>query len=192
MLIGKNGPYTGEHRADKALELVFGELYQKYERPLQRFVFRVVKSEAQAKDVVQEVFVKLWEHRQEISQIRNIEDWLYKVTEHKMIDFLRKAAADGRLREALWNKAQVSVRETEEIVQARECHSIIYKAVDQLPPQRKLVYRLNREKGLNHEEIATALSISRHTVKNHLAMALRSIQRLLMFLILLAAAVLPL
>ena len=192
MLIGSDRHNTGENRADKALESVFGQFYQRYEKALQRFVCRVVKSEAQAKDIVQEVFIKLWEHRQEISQIRNMEDWLYRVTENKMMDFLRKTAADSRLREALWKVAQTSVRETEENLQAKECHSIIYKAVNQLPPQRKLIYRLNREKGLNHQEIAEALSISRHTVKNHLALALRSIQRLLLLGVLFIAAALPL
>lgn len=172
-----------EHHTDPALENVFGRLYQEHEKALLRFVVRVVKSEAQAKDIVQEAFIKLWEHRAEIREIRNIEDWLYRVTENKMMDFLRKVAADGRLREALWKKTQLSDHETEEILQARESHAIIHKAVSQLPPQRKLVYHLNREQGLNHQEIADALSISRHTVKNHLALALRSIQRLLTLLV---------
>ena len=180
MLSGIDFNCMGENTADSTLEIVFGQLFQKHEKALLRFVVRVVRSEAQAKDIVQEVFIKLWEHRAEISQIRNMEDWLYRVTENKMMDFLRKAAADGRLREALWKRSQLANHDTEEILQARESHSIINKAVSQLPPQRKLVYHLNREQGLNHQEIAEALSISRNTVKNHLALALRSIQRLLL------------
>lgn len=169
---------TGENKADKALEAVFGEIHRKHQKALYRFALRVTRSEQQSQDIVQEVFIKLWEHRHEIDEIRNIEDWLYRVTENKMMDFLRKAAADSRLREALWLKTKTSSRETEEFLQAKECHSILQGGVSRLPRQRKLIYRLNREQGLNHQEIAEALSISRHTVKNQLAMALRSIQRL--------------
>lgn len=169
---------TGETKADKALEAVFGEIYRKHEKALYRWVLRVTRSEQQSQDIVQEVFIKLWEHRGEINEIRNMEDWLYRVTENKMMDFLRKAAADSRLREALWIKTKTFTRETEEFLQAKECHSIIQGAVSQLPRQRKLIFRLNREKGLNHQEIAEALSISRHTVKNQLASALRAIQKM--------------
>lgn len=170
---------TRENKADATLEAVFGEIYRKHERALYRLVLRVTRSEQQSQDIVQEVFIKLWEHRGEIGDIRNMEDWLYRVTENKMMDFLRKAAADSRLREALWIRTKTFTRETEESLQAKECHSIIQGAVSRLPRQRKLIFHLNREEGLNHQEIAEVLSISRHTVKNQLASALRSIQRLL-------------
>jgi len=173
---------TGENKADKALEAVFGEIHRKHEKALYRLALRVTRSEQQSEDILQEVFIKLWEHRHEIDAIRNMEDWLYRVTENKVMDFLRKAAADSRLREALWARTKTATRETEELLQAKESHSIIQGAVSRLPRQRKLIFRLNREQGLNHQEIADVLSISRHTVKNQLASALRSIQRLLMML----------
>jgi RNA polymerase sigma-70 factor (ECF subfamily) len=65
-------------------------------------------------------------------------------------------------------------------VVAREYSQIIQKAVDQLPPQRKLIYYLNREKGLNYQEIADHLAISKHTVKNQLSTALQSIRHFLL------------
>lgn len=170
---------THGKEATKASELVFGDLYQKLEQPLYNLVFRVTKSDQQSRDILQEVFLKLWEHQGRLGDIQCVEAWLYRVTENKLIDFLRKTAADQRLREALWKKTNLSVQETEELLQAKECHSMIHKAVDQLPPQRKLIYRLNREKGLNYQEIADELSISRHTVKNQLSLALHTIQRFL-------------
>jgi RNA polymerase sigma-70 factor (ECF subfamily) len=61
-------------------------------------------------------------------------------------------------------------------VALKEYNQIIQKAIDQLPPQRKLIYYLNREKGLNYQEIANELAISKHTVKNQLSTALQSIR----------------
>jgi RNA polymerase sigma-70 factor (ECF subfamily) len=62
------------------------------------------------------------------------------------------------------------------MVAEKEYSQIIQKAIDHLPPQRKLIYYLNREKGLNYQEIATELDISKHTVKNQLSTALQSIK----------------
>jgi len=164
------------------MEDAFRELFDKYASTFYRLAYRVTRCDQQAKDIVQEVFLQLWGHREQITSINNMEAWLYRVTENKLMDFLRKTAADRRLRESLWARTRASIDETEQLLEAKECFSTIQKAVSQLPPQRQLIYQLNREKGLSHKEIAEALSISRHTVKNQLSMALRSIQRFLFLL----------
>jgi RNA polymerase sigma factor (sigma-70 family) len=129
--------------------------------------------------IVQEVFLKLWECRENIHTINNIEAWLYRLTENKTIDFLRKTAADTRLKDAIWNKMQEIVNEAEICVAVKEYNQIIQKAISQLPPQRKLVYQLYKEEGLNYKQIADELHISRHTVKNHLFTAVRSVRNFL-------------
>ncbi|MBX2922316.1 MAG: RNA polymerase sigma-70 factor [Chitinophagaceae bacterium] len=166
-------------RSDKELEFLFESLVRKHEQKLIGLVWRVVKSEFQSHDIVQNVFLKAWEHRNGIDGIHNMEAWLYRVTKNELTDFLRKAAADERLRTALWDRVQLSVHHTEELLDARECNSMIHEAINQLPPQRRLVYTLNRDKGLSYQEIATELSISRHTVKNQLSLALQFIHRFL-------------
>src|SRR5690606_4672842 len=130
-------------------------------------------------DIVQEVFLKLWEHRSQIHTIANMDAWLYRLTENKVIDFLRKTAADKRLRDALWINIQHMVSETEDIISSREYSQIIEKAICHLPPQRKRIYRLSKEQGLNYCQIANELNISRHTVKNQLFNAMRSVRNFL-------------
>jgi len=186
-----NSPDIGASMSDKDLEALFGKLFRKYEHPLHRLALKVIKSNQMSRDIVQNVFFKLWERRSQIRNIENIEAWLYRVTKNELIDFLRKTAADDRLREGLWREMQFSIKSTEQAIDAKECNNMIYRAVDQLPPQRRLVYTLNRDKGLSYQEIAEELSISRHTVKNQLSLALRFIHRFLsgsigLFLLLLA------
>lgn len=166
-------------RSDKELESLFEGLVKEHGQKLMRLSRRVVKSEAQSRDIIQNVFLKVWEHRSAISDVQNMEAWLYRVTKNELIDFLRKTAADDRLRTSLWKAIQHTASQTEELMDAKECDSMIHKAVNQLPPQRRLVYRLNRDKGLSYQEIAEELSISRHTVKNQLSLALQSIHRFL-------------
>jgi len=139
--------------------------------------FKTTKSQEQSQDIVQDVFLTLWTNRAKLDTIKNIEAWLYTVTENKLIDFLRKTAADSKLREVLWKRTQSATNHTEEFINAKEFHSTIHKAVNSLPPQRKLIFRLNRDAGMNYKEIADALSISTHTVKNQLSSALQAIQR---------------
>jgi len=160
------------------LELLFASIFKSYELRLYTLALKLTKSDLYAKDVIQEVFLKLWEHRASIHSIENIEAWLYRLTENKVIDFLRKAAADGRLKETLWSKIPNNQDVTPEI-EVKEYDHIIQRAIDQLPPQRKLIYYLNREEGLNYQQIANELHISRHTVKNQLSNALKSIRRFL-------------
>ncbi|MGX5819892.1 RNA polymerase sigma factor [Chitinophaga lutea] len=161
---------------DPVLERLFADAFRRHERRLYALALKMTKSDPAARDIIQDVFLKLWEQRQHLREIANMEAWLYRLTEHRVIDFLRKTAADDRLREALWQQIAPNGEETATLVHAREYHQIVRKAIDRLPPQRQLIYRLNREEGLNYQEIASELRISRHTVKNQLSTALQSIR----------------
>ena len=165
------------HNGD--MESLFSEIFREHEHRLYILAYRLTKSDLYAKDIIQEVFLKLWECRENIHTINNIEAWLYRLTENKTIDFLRKAAADTRLKDAIWNKMQEIVNEAEICVAVKEYNQIIQKAISQLPPQRKLIYQLYKEEGLNYKQIADELHISRHTVKNHLFTAVRSVRNFL-------------
>ena len=178
-MMENNRQHIGGNINEQAMELLFEELFRKHECRLYTLAQQLTKSEQYAKDVIQEVFIKLWEGRSELSKIDNIEAWLYRATENKVIDFLRKAAADGRLKEAVWKNIPLQQGNPELEMEAKEYHQMIRKAIDSLPAQRRLIYQLNREKGLNYQEIAHALHISKHTVKNQLSTALQSIRRFL-------------
>lgn len=167
---------TGEKDADNTTH-TFECLYRQHEHALFLLALRATKSPEQARDIIQEVFLKLWEKREHLYQINDIEAWLYRITGNKLIDHLRKAAADQRLKSALWNKTQTATSEPDQLLEARECNQQIHAAINQLAPQRQLIYRLSREAGMNYQAIADTLSISTHTVKNQISFALRSIQR---------------
>jgi RNA polymerase sigma-70 factor (ECF subfamily) len=136
----------------------------------------MTKSDEIAKDIIQDVFLKLWEQKDSIASIDNMEAWLYRLTENKVIDFLRKTATDNKLKDVVWNNVQEIVNEAELHSAAKEYNQIIRSAIEQLPPQRKLIYKLNKEEGMNYQEIADHLHISKHTVKNQLYTAVQSVR----------------
>ena len=156
---------------------MFSGIFRQHEYRLYMLALKLTKSEHIAQDIIQDVFLKLWEQRKFIGNIGNMEAWLYRLTENKMIDFLRKAAVDSRLRKIIWNNIQESKDDAEEYVVVREYNEIIQRAINELPPQRKLIYQLNRDGGLNYQEIASELQLSRHTVKNQLFTAVQSIRK---------------
>jgi len=165
---------------DETWEKDFICIFRQYECRLHTLALRLTKSDQYAKDIVQDVFLSLWARQDQIDNIRNIEAWLYRITENKVIDFLRKAAVNERLKHALYlNLREIIHNDTEDFIEARECESIIRTAIASLPPQRRLIYEMNREKGLSYQEIADELRVSRHTVKNQLSSALQSIRRFL-------------
>jgi RNA polymerase sigma-70 factor (family 1) len=164
---------------EKKLEFMFSDLFRQHEHKLYTLALKLTKSDQLAKDIIQEVFLKLWDQRNQLTSILNIEAWLYRVTENKIIDFLRKASADNRLKEKIWNQLQQIVNESEQYLAAKEYNQIIQKAIDQLPPQRKLIYQLNKENGMSYLDIADELQLSKHTVKNQLSTAIKSVRNFL-------------
>ena len=166
-----------DNSREEGLEVFFSETFRKHEQKLYALALRLTKSDQTAKDIIQDVFLKLWEQREIISSINNMEAWLYRLTENKVIDFFRKAAADNRLRKKIWDQLQQIMNDTELQVTAKEYNQIIQKAIDQLPTQRRLIYQLNKEEGLAYQQIADELHISKHTVKNQLFSAVQSVRR---------------
>ena len=170
-------PATNHNNNENPLEVLFSDLFRTYEHRLYTLATRLTKSDQVAKDIIQEVFLKLWEQKDNLDSIVNMEGWLYRVTENKVIDFLRKAASDDRVRQKVWDRVQQINNEAELYVAAKEYNQIIQKAIEELPAQRKLIYQLNKEEGLNYQQIAEELQISKHTVKNQLFSAVQSVRR---------------
>jgi len=157
-------------------EVEFARLVKEHEHNLQIFAFRVTKCEQLAKDVVQDTFLKLWEHRDQLTEIGNINAWLYRVTENKLIDHLRKTAADKRLRQKTWAGIREIHNDTEMKLFSKESEQFVENAINELPEQRKIIFRLNRDSLLSYNQIAESLRISRHTVKNQISTALHQLR----------------
>jgi len=158
------------------LEQLFNELFREYEHRLYLFAFKLLKSETAAKDIIQDVFLKLWLIRDKLSEIKNISSFLYKLTENKVIDHLRASASDQKKRHDLWYRVHQSNEENVGIyVEAKQYHAIIQQAIEQLPPQRRAVYLLSQAEDKPRKEIASLMNISPNTVRNQLAKAIENI-----------------
>ncbi|MFT3949354.1 MAG: sigma-70 family RNA polymerase sigma factor [Agriterribacter sp.] len=164
---------------ENTLEGYFTNIFKRHEYKLYTLVLSLTKSDEYAKDVVQDVFMKLWLQRTGIYSIENIEIWLYRLTESRILDFLQKTSSEKKLRDTLWINMRNSFAEpVEEKISEKAYTSIIDKAINQLPPQRKRIYRLSKEDGFNYRELIDYLKKSRNTVKNQFSHVVYTVKNL--------------
>ena len=158
-------------------ELAFKTLFNRHRNKLYNYLFGITKSTEIAEEIVIDVFLKLWQGRDLLVEIKNVEAFLHKVACNKALDFLRLAARHKRLQEFVKQEIMTRAARPDEALQENECRDLLNKAMEQLSPQRRLIFSLSRDHGLSHEEIASQLHLSRHTVRNTIAEGLRLIRR---------------
>ncbi|WP_164974213.1 RNA polymerase sigma factor [Filimonas effusa] len=171
---------TAEHsHNEKALlqlvadgdELAFTQLFNSYWNTVYAQALAYLKSVSLAQDIVQEVFLKVWHKRAALPAVERIDNYIFIIARNEIISQLRKKLPEGDA-SALPEQAPELVMQPDKQYAYRQQHQLLAKAVELLPPQRKLVFSLNRYEGLSYEEIAQQLGISRETVKGHMVKAL--------------------
>jgi RNA polymerase sigma-70 factor (ECF subfamily) len=154
--------------------VAFDQIYELYSHKLFSFVHRLLKSEAEATDIVQEVFLKIWESREKLSEYKLLNSFIFTIAYHRSVDLIRKRINDQKYFEYL--KESAVFADNQSIIDDIEYNELKTKAgklIDKLPERQKQVYLLHKEKGLTYPEIAKQMGISKNTVENHMVKALK-------------------
>jgi RNA polymerase sigma-70 factor (ECF subfamily) len=154
-------------------EAAFAEVFYHYRARLYPFIKKIVRSEEAAEDILQEVFVSLWRNRGAMTGVENHRAYIFTMANNKSFNYLKSVAVQRRGLAEVRNQEDDFTNNTQELIDLHQSQVLINELVEQLPPQKKLIYKLTREEGLSHEEIAQRLKISKNTVKNHLIEALK-------------------
>jgi RNA polymerase sigma-70 factor (family 1) len=156
-------------------EAAFGELFHAYNRSLLPFIIKLTGSSETAKEVVQDIFLSLWQQREKLRGVENPRGWIIRIASNMSVNYLRKQALNGKLLNKL--KTSLPVQPTaENEITAKELAALVQQVVGNLPPGQRKIYELSREQGMSIPEIAESLHVSPSTVKNQLVSALRSIR----------------
>ena len=156
--------------------VAFKELYARFWEKLYRYAWKRLKSKHDAEDVVQHVFMKLWEHRS-VRNIQSIEQYLYKSVYYEVLDVLKDIAGKNEDFSEINESILPSFNNIQQKIGTTELDRIIDNAINQLPAKMQEIYRLSREEDLSISEIATRLNISEQTVKNQLTTALARLRK---------------
>jgi RNA polymerase sigma-70 factor (ECF subfamily) len=165
-------------------EPAFAEIYHRYATNIAEFAGSKLYSLEDARDIIHDVFVKLWVERKTLVVTSNLKTYLYTIVRYKVIDRIRRNATDERYKEALQSLANWQEASAEHRLAAKELEKKIRKTVDELPPKTREVYLLSREEHYTVRDIAEKLNVSEQTVKNQITSALKRLRDSLLVLLL--------
>ncbi len=157
-------------------DIALRELYDYLGNNLFHLALAIVRSKEMAEEVVEDVFMKIWEKRKELAKLEQFRFYVYVMTKNVSRDYLRKYG----------NKKNIDIDELslpfyrvdatpEDLMVTEELIQQINKAINELPVKCRLIFKLVKEDGLKYREVAELLNLSTKTVENQVGIALKKI-----------------
>src|SRR3989338_7890959 len=148
------------------------QLFRDHHQGLGRYAFTILKNQEEADDVVQQLFVALWEKRTEMGSIDNHRAYLYRAIYNRCLNEVKRNRRTQSVENGLL-EVPSNLHEVGEILQYNDLEKRVNSAVRQLPDKCAEVFKLSRFQELSYREISEQLNISVKTVENHMTKALR-------------------
>lgn len=157
----------------------FRQLFDEYWDNIYGVAFTLTKSREMARDMVQEIFVKIWLVREELAAKDSFRNFLFIVARNHIFSELRKKSRQEHFSQYLQDYFNESPFQADHPTLYKESAFLLQEAIARLPEQQRQVYQLSREQGWNQEQIALHLQISKSTIKTHMSRALTAIRQYL-------------
>jgi len=146
----------------------FRELFNRYVPRIYKFAFSYLKNKNDAEEIVQNVFLKVWEKRSSIKASENIKAFIFTITANKIYDFIRRKNIEHSFHNySILNQGNNENNSWNSIVY-KEVQQTIFNLANKLPSQQQKVFNLSKMEGLTNDEIAIRMGISKRTVENDL------------------------
>ncbi|WP_316818219.1 RNA polymerase sigma factor [Pedobacter nyackensis] len=160
-------------------EFAFNRMYYQTNKNIYNAVMAYVKNEHIAIELVQQVYIRLWNNRQKLKGVKSLKDYLFIIAKNLTLDHFKKVTVEATFFAGLRLKENASENTTDEKIEQLEYDKLLNDAIGQLPPQQKETWLLISEEELSYAEAATKMNISRLTVKRHLELSRKSIREYL-------------
>jgi len=167
----KSVPISVLQLLKKGDQQAFRTVYDFYKDRLYFFLLKFCKNPHDTEELLQSLFVKLWENRKKIREDTSFDAYIFTIAKHLAFDFL-KSRTRQQLQSMHSNVFEISAANlTEEKLLFEEYQLITNQAIDALPEKRQMIYRMNHDEGLTVKQIAEILQLSPSTVKAQLSKA---------------------
>ena len=166
---------AGDHMA-------YLEIFNRYQPLVFSFAIKKIADEEETKDIVQDIFIDLWERRNSLRADSNLPAYLFKCVKFKFIDLLKRKNIRDQYLISFLNFVQQSSEKADYLIRNNQMKVIIDKEIDALPPKMREIFIKSRKDHLGYKEIAIELSISEETVRSQVKNALRILRSKLGFL----------
>lgn len=158
-------------------ESAFAEIYTRYVERLTDFASSRLFNLDDARDIIHDLFVKLWQERKELEITSGLKAYLFSLSRYHIIDKIRKNITREKYAAMIQALDITYAPDTDQLIAAKELQQIIDNSLNGLSPRVKEIYRLSREEYLSISEIAVKLQLSEQTVKNQLTSALKHLKQ---------------
>ncbi len=149
-------------------------LHQYFQPRLYRFARAIVHNSEDAEEIVEDVFVRIWQKRKTLDHVQNLKLYLYTATRNFALNYLRPKAGSEQLNiDDLSIELQTTLPNPQQAAENSEIRRVVNKAVEELPQRCKVIFKLVKEDGLKQKEVAELLHINIKTVENQLAIAIK-------------------
>jgi RNA polymerase sigma-70 factor (family 1) len=168
-------------------ENAFREIVKQYHDKLSSYILYIVGSRPLTEEIVQDVLMKVWQHRAQLAQVQQFNAWLRVIARNYAYDCLSALAREQKKREQWQKDVAVFLRNEEEGAPSFEkYHQLLEEAIDQLPKQQRLIYQMSRRERMSSDDIREHTGLSISTIKKHRSRAIQNIKaylkkRLLLF-----------
>ena len=154
----------------------FKALYQDFHQRVYAFIFHYVKDKQESEELLQRVFLKVWERRENIDPGKSFSALLFTISKNMVIDHFRRVKSRQALAQEYKKRIPLEDHSTENTIIYNETEEFAHAAIAVLPPKRGQIFKLNRFEGLSYSEIAQKLGISKNTVEVQMVKAIKTLR----------------
>ena len=155
----------------------FKRIYELFWESLYAIGYNRLQSAKDVEDIIQELFVDLWNKRDTIQIKESLRTYLFTAMKYKVIDHLRRNKSRNVRMEDVTLETELSIDTTDHMLSFNELYDELRKGIDQLPERCKLVFKMSRDREMSAAEIATALNISKRTVETQIYKSLKHLKK---------------
>ena len=154
-------------------------LFDSYYKELVRFSMKIVMNKEISEEIVQDVFIRIWNNRNALNIEKSVDAYLFASVKNASINYLKSKYARIRFVKLEDSGDFPEYHTAEDDIITYELKKVLYEAVNSLPPKCKTIFSLSRNAGLSIEDIAHHLNISRKTVQAQIGIAIQKIKKAL-------------
>ncbi|GGH14160.1 RNA polymerase sigma-70 factor [Sphingobacterium alkalisoli] len=170
-------------------EKAFAVIYQRYSAPLYAHAYGFVHDREEIKDILQKVFVKIWDLRTQLPDQVKLSSYLYQTVKNAIINHIAHSKVVDNYLANISHYSKNYIADTDHHIREKQLQEIIDYEISQLPKKMREVFELSRSQHLTHKQIAEKLGITEKTVKNQITNALKLLRSKLPLLLFILAII---
>jgi len=154
----------------------FTEIFNRYNSLMYSHACNKLRSPSDARDIVQEMFTRLWDRREELEVGNNLPGYLYTVVRNQIFNFIKHQKVVTGYAETFCKINEENSATTDYLIRSKQFEAMIQAEIDALPPRMRQVFELRRNENLSNKEVGLRLGISELTAADQMKKAMKQLK----------------